>query len=83
MFLGETDYKTEALIFKMFVARFLDVSEEETNKMKETAVALIITWAIILKQLFSSGSGIIPGDYSTLICYIPRLSLNKTSTVIG
>ena len=48
------DYNTEALIFKMDTARFLDVSEEETNKMKENAVALIITWAIILKQIFSS-----------------------------
>ena len=37
-------------------ARFLDVFEEETNKMKENATALIITLAIILKQLFSSGS---------------------------
>ena len=50
------DYNTEALIFKVAAARFLDVSEEETIKMKENAVALIITWAIILKQLFSSGS---------------------------
>ena len=32
------DYNTEALIFKMAVARFLDVSEEETKKMKEYAV---------------------------------------------
>ena len=50
------DYNTEALIFKMAAARFVDVFKEETNKMKENAVALIITWAIILKQLFSSGS---------------------------
>ena len=28
--------------------RFLDVFEEETNKMKENTIALIITWAIIL-----------------------------------
>ena len=47
---------TEALIFKMATARFLEVFEEETNKMKENTIALIITWAIILKQLFSSGS---------------------------
>ena len=50
------DYNTEALIFNMAAARFLDVIEEETRKMKENAVTLIITWAIILKQLFSSGS---------------------------
>ena len=50
------DYNTEALIFKMAVARFLDVLKEETSKMKENAVAVIITWAIILKQLFASGS---------------------------
>ena len=37
------DYNTEAVIFKMAAARFLDVSEEETSKMKENAVALIIT----------------------------------------
>ena len=35
----------------MAAARFLDVSKEETSKMKGNAVALIITWAIILKQL--------------------------------
>ena len=35
---------------------YLDVFEEETNKMKEYAIALIITRGIILKQLFSSGS---------------------------
>ena len=40
----------------MAAAQLFDVSEEETNKKKENAVALIITWAIILKQLFSSGS---------------------------
>ena len=28
------DYNTEALIFKLAAARFLDVSEEERNKMK-------------------------------------------------
>ena len=33
----------EALIFEMTAARFLDVFEEETNKMKENTVALIIT----------------------------------------
>ena len=32
-----------ALIFKMAAARFLDVFKEETSKMKENAVALIIT----------------------------------------
>ena len=37
------DYTTEAVIFKMAAARFLDVSKEETSKMKENAVALIIT----------------------------------------
>ena len=50
------DYNTEVLIFKMAAAGFLDVFEKETSKMKENAVALIITLAIILKQLFSSGS---------------------------
>ena len=50
------DYNTEALIFKMAAARFVDVFKEETSKMKENAVAVIITWEIILKQLFSSGS---------------------------
>ena len=29
------DYNNEALNFKIAAARFLDVSEEETNKMKE------------------------------------------------
>ena len=37
------DYNTEALIFKMAAARFLNVFEEETNKLKENAVALINT----------------------------------------
>ena len=37
------DYNTEALIFKMAAARFVGVSEEETNKMKENVAALIIT----------------------------------------
>ena len=37
------DYNTEALIFKMAAARFLHVFEEETNKMKENSIALIIT----------------------------------------
>ena len=37
------DYNTEGLIFNMTAARFLDVFEEERNKMKESAVALIIT----------------------------------------
>ena len=45
-----------ALIFKMAAARFLDVFEEESNKIKENAISLIITWAIILRQLLSSGS---------------------------
>ena len=40
----------------MAKARFVDVFKEETSKMKENAVSLIITWAIILKQLFSLGS---------------------------
>ena len=35
----------------MATTQFLDVLiEEETNKMKENAVALIIMWAIIQKQ---------------------------------
>ena len=33
------DYNTGALIFNTVVVRFLDVSEEETNQMKEYAVA--------------------------------------------
>ena len=37
------DYNTGALIFKMTAARFLDGFGEETNKMKENAVSLIIT----------------------------------------
>ena len=41
--LARGDYNTEALIFKMATARFLDVLEKETNKMKENAIALIIT----------------------------------------
>ena len=40
---ARADYNTEALIFKMTAARFLDVFEEETNKMKENATSLIIT----------------------------------------
>ena len=32
-------------IFKMASSRFLDVSEEEINKMKENEVALIITFS--------------------------------------
>ena len=35
----------------MAAARVIDVVEEETRKMKENAIALIITSAIILKQL--------------------------------
>ena len=53
---ARSDYNTAAIIFKMAAARFFDEFEEETSKMKENAIALIITWAIILKQLFSSGS---------------------------
>ena len=34
------DYNTEALIFKMAAARFLDVFEEEMNKMKENVITL-------------------------------------------
>ena len=37
------DYNTEALIFKMVAARVLGISKEEISKMKENAVALIIT----------------------------------------
>ena len=37
------DYNTEALIFKMATMQFLDVFTENTSKMKENAVALIIT----------------------------------------
>ena len=50
------DYNAEALIFKMATARFLDVSEKETNKRKENTLSLIITWIIVLKQSFPSGS---------------------------
>ena len=48
------DYNTEAVIFEMAKRTIFDVSGE---KKKENPFALIITWAIILKQLFSSGSG--------------------------
>ena len=37
------DYNIEALIFEIASKGFLDVFGEETNKMKENAVALIIT----------------------------------------
>ena len=38
------DYNIEAFsILKVVAARFLDAFEEETSKMKENAVALIIT----------------------------------------
>ena len=37
------DYNTEALICKMATALFLDVLKEETSKLKENTVALIIT----------------------------------------
>ena len=37
------DYNTEALIFKMAAVRFLDVFKEKTSKMKENAVAQILT----------------------------------------
>ena len=47
---------TEALIFKMAAARFLDVFEEETNKMKENAVALIIS-RVIIPNCYSPQSG--------------------------
>ena len=40
----------------MAAGRFLHVSEEETNKMKKYGVAMIITWVVVLKQLFSSCS---------------------------
>ena len=51
----------------MAAAKFLDVFEEETNKKKENAVTLTITWAIILKHLFSSYLvNIRLGDYSTI-----------------
>ena len=45
---AQGDYNTEAIIYKMASARFLDVFEEETNKMKENGMALTITWAIVL-----------------------------------
>ena len=47
---AQGDYNIEALIFKMAAVRFLDFFKEEISKMKENAVALIITRAIILKQ---------------------------------
>ena len=37
------DYNTVALSFKMAAVRFVDVSEVETIKMKENAVALMNT----------------------------------------
>ena len=42
----------------MAPARFVDVFKEETSKMKENAVALIITWAIILKNYSSQAQWI-------------------------
>ena len=36
------DYNTEALIFEMATARFLDVLKEETSKAKENTVLIII-----------------------------------------
>ena len=45
------DYNIEALIFNMAAARFLDVFEVETKKIKENAITLIITCL---------------GDYSTI-----------------
>ena len=47
------DYDIEVLIFKMAAARFLDIFEEETNKTKESAIALIIT----KEPLFDNNSG--------------------------
>ena len=41
--LARGDYNTEVLIFKMAAKRFLDVFKGKTSKMKEDAVALIIT----------------------------------------
>ena len=35
----------------MATMQFLDVFEEETNKMKENAISLIITWENILKTI--------------------------------
>ena len=52
---ARVDYDTDALISKI-AAWFHDVSEEKTNNMKENPIALIITWVIILKPLFFSGS---------------------------
>ena len=40
---SQGDYNSEALIFKMAAARFLDVLKGETSKMKENTVVLIIT----------------------------------------
>ena len=34
---------SEAVIFKMVTAQFLDVSADKTNKMQENTVALIIS----------------------------------------
>ena len=55
----------------MTTAGFIDVSEEETNKMKEKAVDLKITRAIKLKRLsvhlrLSKYCRTIPGDCSTI-----------------
>ena len=68
------DYNSGVLILKMAVARFLDVSEGETNKVKANAVALIITCVIILKQLFSSGS-------LNIVEYSPQLRPGDCSTI--
>ena len=73
---GDYNY-TETLIFKMAVARFLDVFKEEKSKMKENAVALTdnhlsnYTKTIILLRLSEYCRIIYPldfvsGDYSTI-----------------
>ena len=54
-------YLAKALIFKMDTA-ISWCFKEKTNKTKENAIAVIITWAIILKQLFSSGSVILSNN---------------------
>ena len=70
---AQGDYNTEAPIFKIAAALFLDVSEEETNGIKENSVALIInhlsnyTKTIILLRL-SEYCRIIPSTSSRALC---------------
>ena len=68
----------------MAAARFLDVSEEETNKMKENAVVPIITCVIILKQLFSSESvNIVEQLLNSNHCHCCTSLMEDTKNIAG